>query len=166
MAASTASVRTLKRLRFRVEGMDCPSCAGKIETAIRRMAGVADVRVTYATQNLSVDAAPGLVGPASIEGAVGALGFKATNTTSGSATRALGADVKADADHSGHAHDHGDDAAGEGPWWRRKARITIVAGVPSPSPTGSLALPTHASWVHRRDRDRRHAHRAAHWRRR
>ncbi len=36
----------VKETRFRVEGMDCASCASKIDTAVRRMPGVADVSVS------------------------------------------------------------------------------------------------------------------------
>ena len=32
--------------RYRVEGMDCASCASKIDTAVRRMPGVTDVSVS------------------------------------------------------------------------------------------------------------------------
>ena len=39
--------------RYRVEGMDCPSCASKIETAVGRVAGAEDIRVNYGTQVLA-----------------------------------------------------------------------------------------------------------------
>lgn len=41
-------------LRYRVEGMDCPSCAGKIETGLRRLGGARDVRVNYQSQVLAL----------------------------------------------------------------------------------------------------------------
>src|SRR5689334_9501591 len=41
-------------LRYRVEGMDCPSCAGKIETAVGRLDGAKDIRVNYHTQVLAL----------------------------------------------------------------------------------------------------------------
>ena len=41
-------------LRYRVEGMDCPSCASKIETAVTRLGGAADVRVNYKRQVLAL----------------------------------------------------------------------------------------------------------------
>ncbi|HJS86877.1 MAG TPA: cation transporter, partial [Acetobacteraceae bacterium] len=41
-------------LRYRVRGMDCPSCAGKIETALARLPGAADVRVNYHSQVLDL----------------------------------------------------------------------------------------------------------------
>jgi len=32
---------------MRVEGMDCASCVGKIETALARMDGVSDARINF-----------------------------------------------------------------------------------------------------------------------
>lgn len=42
--------------RWKISGMDCPSCAQKIETAIARLAGVNSVRVIFATETLVVNA--------------------------------------------------------------------------------------------------------------
>lgn len=44
-------------VRYRVTGMDCSSCAAKIETATRKLEGVSDVRVSIASQvmTLAVD---------------------------------------------------------------------------------------------------------------
>ena len=36
----------VKESRFRVGGMDCASCASKIDTAVRRMPGVFEVSVS------------------------------------------------------------------------------------------------------------------------
>ena len=44
----------LKQNRFRVEGMDCASCATKIDTAVRRIAGVEDVSVSVTTGMMTV----------------------------------------------------------------------------------------------------------------
>src|SRR4051794_29819721 len=41
-------------VRYRVDGMDCPGCASKIETAVRRLGGTADVRVNYQRQVLAL----------------------------------------------------------------------------------------------------------------
>ncbi|BCJ90603.1 ATPase [Terrihabitans soli] len=41
------------RLRYRVEGMDCASCAAKIENALVRIEGVADVQLNYAAEKLN-----------------------------------------------------------------------------------------------------------------
>ena len=40
-------------LRYHVEGMDCPSCASKIETAVGRFGGAEDIRVNYHSQVLA-----------------------------------------------------------------------------------------------------------------
>ena len=40
--------------RLRVEGMDCASCALKIETAMQRLPGVSDVNVSYASETLAL----------------------------------------------------------------------------------------------------------------
>ena len=44
-------------VQYRVTGMDCSSCAAKIETAARKLEGVSDVRVSIASQvmTLAVD---------------------------------------------------------------------------------------------------------------
>ncbi|KQR77972.1 heavy metal translocating P-type ATPase [Rhizobium sp. Leaf341] len=44
----------MRKTRFDVEGMDCASCASKIDTAVRRMPGVSDVAVSVTTQGMIV----------------------------------------------------------------------------------------------------------------
>lgn len=56
-------------------GMDCPSCARKIETAVSRVSGVQQARVLFATEKLVVDLAPGL-SPDPVTAAVLAAGFQ------------------------------------------------------------------------------------------
>ncbi|MFR9720720.1 zinc/cadmium/mercury/lead-transporting ATPase [Aeromonas diversa] len=63
-----------RRHSWQVSGMDCPSCARKIETAVGRLDGVSQVRVLFATERLVVDAAPSL-SPLSIMEAVSTAGF-------------------------------------------------------------------------------------------
>ncbi|AEY00463.1 zinc/cadmium/mercury/lead-transporting ATPase [Oceanimonas sp. GK1] len=43
---------------WRIGGMDCPSCAGKIETAVRRLPGVHSAEVRFATERLQVRLTP------------------------------------------------------------------------------------------------------------
>lgn len=40
--------------RYRVTGMDCPSCAAKIESATRKVEGVQDVKVSIASQVMTL----------------------------------------------------------------------------------------------------------------
>lgn len=46
-----------QRWNWQVEGMDCPSCARKIETAVLKIAAVTQAKVMFATEKLVVDAA-------------------------------------------------------------------------------------------------------------
>lgn len=75
------------RHSWQVLGMDCPSCARKIETAVGRVAGVQQARVLFATEKLVVDLAPGL-SPDPITAAVLAAGFQLKGNTQASATDA------------------------------------------------------------------------------
>ena len=61
------------RLRYRVEGMDCPSCAAKIETALGRLPGVDQVKVTYGTGSLALNHDPAHTSVTEIKSTVAAL---------------------------------------------------------------------------------------------
>ncbi|WP_096778322.1 zinc/cadmium/mercury/lead-transporting ATPase [Zobellella denitrificans] len=62
------------RHHWRIAGMDCPSCAAKIETAVRRLPGVQSAEVRFATERLQVRLAPPST-PAEVEQAIIAAGF-------------------------------------------------------------------------------------------
>lgn len=139
--------------RFRVEGMDCASCAAKIDTAVRRMPGVDDVSVsvTAATMVVSHDDQSDLK---AIGRKVEGLGYTvkqlgAADKEQQQAGHEHGPACKHSHDHhhhhdegkptsSGvvhqdnmpeglHGHDHG---ASDGPWWKsRKGRTTVSAGL-------------------------------------
>lgn len=143
MGASTQS-------RFRVDGMDCASCASKIDTAVRRMPGVSEVAisVTAGTMTVTHDDTSDLD---AMGRKLSSLGYPTTQIrrkpTPASTPDADRAHVAGSAqerhshhDHSVHGqtgaadegmeglhgHDHGPT---EGPWWRsRKGRLTIFAG--------------------------------------
>ncbi|TNH79100.1 zinc/cadmium/mercury/lead-transporting ATPase [Aeromonas sobria] len=70
------------RHSWQVLGMDCPSCARKIETAVSRVNGVQQVRVLFATEKLVVDLAPGL-SPDPVTAAVLAAGFQLKGESAG-----------------------------------------------------------------------------------
>ncbi|MBR0130034.1 MAG: cation transporter [Firmicutes bacterium] len=44
------------RKTFKVEGIDCPNCAAKLERNIQKIKGVEDAAVVYATGKLTVEA--------------------------------------------------------------------------------------------------------------
>ncbi len=106
-------------MRYRVDGMDCASCASKIDTAVRRLKGVEDVSVsvTRGTMTVRFDGDTALA-PA-IEKRVTGLGYKLSLMPANSSVPV--AANKDDAcgcghdhsdhaghDHSGHDHEHHD----------------------------------------------------------
>ncbi len=132
--------------RYRVEGMDCASCAAKIDTAVRRMPGVADVAVsaTAGTMTVHHDGESDL---AAIEKQVTGLGYAIAPLAPASGRRPSQADCDHDhddhggRDHEGHRHAGGstEEVAGlhdhdhgptDGPWWGgKKGQLTIACGV-------------------------------------
>ena len=130
-----------RTLSWRVEGMDCASCAAKIRTAVERMPGVSEVSITHTTEKLSLRLAEGGAEPQAIEKQIARLGY-ATHPYTGIAPAAAD---HADHDHAGHDHhDHGHDHAeagighvhGEDPadrdrsWWQtRKGQLVIGTGL-------------------------------------
>ncbi|MDO9417687.1 heavy metal translocating P-type ATPase [Pararhizobium sp.] len=144
--------------RYRIGGMDCASCAAKIDTAVRRMPGVEDVSVSVAAGTMLLSHGPDS-DLAAIEKKVAGLGYsviplaKHATPAASAHTHDPGHDHE---DHSGHdhqGHDHaGHDHKGHehakepaepeieglhghdhppasGPWWQsRKGRLTIMSG--------------------------------------
>lgn len=66
---------SLETQRMQVGGMDCASCAAKIETALERLAGVVEVSVSAATERLTVSYNPQQVTEADIKNRVVSLGY-------------------------------------------------------------------------------------------
>lgn len=95
--------------RFRVGGMDCASCAAKIDTAVRRVGGVKDVSVSVTSGTMTVSHT-GTARSSEIVDRVAALGYTATLETSGDASKPR---VQAKSL----------------PWWRtRKGRTMLACG--------------------------------------
>ena len=126
-------------LRLRVEGMDCPSCARKIEAAVGRIAGVTAVAVNVGAGTVRVAA----VAPAPADDVlrtIRTLGY-ATALDEGTGNRPPAAHTHShdghDDHHHGHhhghdhGHDHGDGAADRGrAWWRTgRGRLVIASGL-------------------------------------
>lgn len=72
-----------QRYNWQVEGMDCPSCARKIETAVLKIAAVTQAKVMFATEKLVVDAAGDV--RADVISAVQQAGFVLWDLNGGSA---------------------------------------------------------------------------------
>ena len=62
-------------LRYRVAGMDCPSCVGKIETALRRLPGIGDISLNYHSQTLRLTLDEATTPRERLEGALRSLGY-------------------------------------------------------------------------------------------
>jgi len=144
MAATDTGVETPHtRTRYRVTGMDCGSCAAKVETALRRVEGVHAVAVSVPGGTVTVTHEPSVaaksvtqpmaalgygVGPGEILGGAGAA--PETAGDGGCCGHGHHHDHGEDKDkHQGHAHIH-DEPAGDSPWWAGpKARLTIASGI-------------------------------------
>ena len=97
-----------EKLVFRVEGMDCASCVGKIETALHRLNGLSDVNVNFAAETLSVLRSSSSRTTASgIAKKIKALGFDVQELTA-EPLPVMPTAIKREAtnthDHSVHAH--------------------------------------------------------------
>lgn len=73
MDAATAPAAAT--LCYRVGGMDCPSCASKVETALNRLVGTDGVRLNYQTTLLALRLNEAITPRQTIEATVRALGF-------------------------------------------------------------------------------------------
>jgi Cd2+/Zn2+-exporting ATPase len=107
-------------LRYRVEGMDCPSCAGKIETGLGRLGGTGEIRVNYQKQSLALRLDETQTPRAVVEAKIRALGFGISPAfdplAAGAAAVPMEADVEA--------------GASVRPWWRNgKNRRLLLIGV-------------------------------------
>lgn len=71
--SATDSISSAEPIRYRVTGMDCASCAAKIEKAARGV-GVEDVKVSTATQIMTLRTQPGRL--AEVERAVTEIGYQ------------------------------------------------------------------------------------------
>ncbi|MGE6784925.1 heavy metal translocating P-type ATPase [Ensifer adhaerens] len=100
---------TIREARYRVEGMDCASCASKIDTAVRRLSGVEDVSVSVSAGTMSVKFADENDLATSIVMKVGKLGYRLHPINAGQATERKTAHVC-----SGHDHDHDHDDGSHG----------------------------------------------------
>lgn len=91
--------------RYRVEGMDCASCASKIDTAVRRMPGVTDVSVSVTAGTITVkhDDVSDLT---AIAKKVTGLGYSVSQIAGKPAPIAETEQACCGHDHGEHGHDH------------------------------------------------------------
>jgi len=126
-----------QRLRYRIGGMDCASCAAKIENAVARLPGVSGVGVSVGAGTMTVTPA-GALAPRAVERQVQALGYSIAP---------LAGDAPGGA--AGHAHDaDGHGTIIDGPWWRTaRARLIFLAGAALVAAyAAGLAIPEVGHW--------------------
>lgn len=156
--------------RFRVSGMDCASCAAKIEKAARRHEGIEDASISVAAGTLTLDHSE-TTDIESFSRQLKRLGYGLTplpRSAASSPVAPAGGEETANqsccsahaADHlhehgpaharahqhGGHGHHH---APVNGPWWRNpKGRQTLAAGLGLAAAYGiSFALPDLAPYA-------------------
>lgn len=102
-----------------VQGMDCSSCVGKIETALQRLPGVSDIRLNFATTRLDLRLEEtARTQPDDIARLIRSLGFQV----------AVEDRHAHHAHHSGHEHSPASHAGpGQRRWWRTQAGRQVLA---------------------------------------
>jgi Cd2+/Zn2+-exporting ATPase len=113
----TAAASAHTALRYRIGGMDCPSCAGTIETALRHLGGTDGILVNYHSQTLTFRLDEATTPRAAIETRIQSLGYDIHPLEPPSLTH------PAAAESVSHA------APGGTSWWQtRKARPLLAIG--------------------------------------
>lgn len=116
-------VPALKTQRLQVGGMDCTSCAMKIEGSLEQLAGVAEISVVVATGRLIVTYDPARVSEADIKQRVTALGYTIEAEKSKSPAQ------QSSHDHSSHDDGDEDDGHNHGGGEVNLKREGILVGV-------------------------------------
>lgn len=132
------NARSEPTVRLRVDGMDCPSCATKIENALKRVSGIGQVTVNVGAGSVAIK-------PSSDN-------FSADKA--GEAIRRLGYKVQLLAPQSRQASptDNVESAEQEGksekPWWQTgKAPLVLLAGaLLAVAFAAEMAIPAIAPW--------------------
>lgn len=121
-------------MQYHIEGMDCASCVGKIETALVRMPGVCDIQLNFATEKLELtlasDAATQL---SDIEKTIKRLGFG----------------ISAIKDEQITANNDNQSAEQRQRWWQtRKGKQVVSLGIlMSIAYALTLLFPAYGLWV-------------------
>lgn len=73
----------IQRLRLHVQGMVCPSCAARVEKALRAVDGVRQARVSLAASRAVVDIDSDLIDAARLKEAIASAGYSSPDTGGG-----------------------------------------------------------------------------------
>ena len=117
-------------LRLQIEGMDCASCALKIETAMKRLPGVSDINVSYTAGTVALNVDEDRTSRGTIEAKIRALGYHTAGSAAAEARPALPAKRK------------------KQPWWQAtKARLVFMTGALFAAAfVANLLVPEWDSW--------------------
>ncbi|MFP5516434.1 MAG: heavy metal translocating P-type ATPase [Alphaproteobacteria bacterium] len=106
-------------LRYKVGGMDCPSCVGKVEAALRRVPGADDIGLNYHTQILRLTLDEATTPRATLEDTIRNLGYGVEPLS----------DLRVVADGAAGEVDEAA-ASEERLWWSTsKGKLTILIGI-------------------------------------
>lgn len=102
-------------MQYHIEGMDCASCVGKIETALARMPDISDIQLNFTTEKLTLTLAPnGSTQFSDVEKTIKRLGFGISATT----------------DQSTAANSSRQSATEQQRWWQsRKGKQVVGVGI-------------------------------------
>ncbi|SDD95458.1 heavy metal translocating P-type ATPase [Belnapia rosea] len=127
-------------LRYRVEGMDCPSCASKIETAVGRVAGAQDIRVNYGTQMLAFRLDEAASPRSQVEAQIRKLGYGIAPVEA----------PRVEAGEPGPLPDDNARSTARPPWWKSaKARLAASIGaLIAGAFAATLAVPALDHWAY------------------
>ncbi|MET3352822.1 heavy metal translocating P-type ATPase [Xanthobacter autotrophicus] len=127
-------------LRYNVEGMDCPSCASKIETAVGRFGGAEDIRVNYHAQVLAFRLDEAATPRTAVEEQIRKLGYGVAPVEA----------LRVAASEPGAAiEDEGSGRASQAWWKGAKARLAAVIGALTVAGfAASLTVPSLGHWTY------------------
>jgi Zn2+/Cd2+-exporting ATPase len=128
---------------FKIEGMDCASCAKTVEGAVCRMPGVSDYKLNYMAEKLEVAYNPQETTHQDFATKIEPLGYKVrvlNGTVSSVADSSLRADDPdhnhvghshaADKQTNKHSHDHTEEHSQGVPWYRtRQGKPVVLSGI-------------------------------------
>lgn len=120
-------------MQYHVDGMDCASCVGKIESALSRMSGVSDVQLNFATRKLDLTLDPESKTTAKdVEKTIKSLGFDITEVS-----------------ESHDASSMSDDSLEAQHWWQSKKgkQVVVLGTLMSAAYVFSLIFPSYGTWV-------------------
>ena len=100
--------------KMRVEGMDCGSCALRIENALKRLPGISDIAVNHATETLAFRLDEDRTRSTDVEDKIRALGYTPRPFAGVTPLR------------SEQAIEMDDGGTGDRPWWRTRKGLLVL----------------------------------------